>query len=145
MRNVRSLLKRKGSQVVTVDASMPVMEAVRRLHQHQIGAMPVVDDRARMVGIFSERDVVRGLAEKGVAMLEDPVRQWMTSPVHFCKPEDSIRDVMEQMTYRRVRHLPVVEDGRLVGLISIGDIVKSRLEELEEEAQVLRDLIVAGR
>jgi CBS domain-containing protein len=145
MRNVRSLLKRKGSQVVTVDASMPVMEAVRRLRQHQIGAMPVVDDRARMVGIFSERDVVRGLAEKGVAMLEDPVRQWMTNPVHFCKPEDSIRDVMEQMTYRRVRHLPVVEDGRLVGLISIGDIVKSRLEELEEEAQVLRDLIVAGR
>ncbi|CAM3298487.1 CBS domain-containing protein [Rhodothermus bifroesti] len=145
MRNVRSVLKRKGFQVITVDAGTPVIEAVRRLRQHQIGAMPVVDDRARMIGIFSERDVVRGLAEKGATVLEDPVRRWMTSPVHFCKPEDSIRDVMAQMTYRRVRHLPVVEDGRLVGLISIGDIVKSRLEELEEETQMLRDLIVAGR
>ena len=105
MRNVRSVLKRKGFQVITVDAGTPVIEAVRRLRQHQIGAMPVVDYRARMIGIFSEA----------------------------------------QMTYRRVRHLPVVEDGRLVGLISIGDIVKSRLEELEEETQMLRDLIVAGR
>ncbi len=142
---VRDVLRGKPARVITVEADTPVMEAVKRLREHQIGAMPVVDDRARMIGLFTERDVVWRLAEKGAAILEEPVRYCMTSPVHFCKPDDSIRDVMWQMTYRRIRHLPVVEDGRLIGMISIGDVVKSRLEELEEEARVLRDIVVAGR
>ncbi len=142
---VRDVLRGKPAQVITVAADVPVLEAVRRLREHQIGALPVVDDRARMIGLFTERDVVWRLADRGAALLKAPVRHCMTTPVHFCKPDDSIRDVMWQMTYRRIRHLPVVEEGRLVGMISIGDVVKSRLEELEEEARVLRDIVVAGR
>lgn len=142
---VRDVLRGKPARVITVEAETPVLEAVQLLRGHQIGAMPVVDDRARMIGLFTERDVVWRLAERGATLLEEPVRRCMTSPVHFCKPDDPIRDVMWQMTYRRIRHLPVVEDGRLVGMISIGDVVKSRLEELEAEARVLRDIVVAGR
>lgn len=95
---VREVLRGKPARIITVAADTPVREAVRRLREHQIGAMPVVDDRARMIGLFTERDVVWRLAEKGAAVLEEPVRKCMTSPVHFCKPDDSVRDAMWQMT-----------------------------------------------
>lgn len=122
-----------------------VADLVRGLHEERIGAMVVSRDGRAIEGIVSERDVVRALAERGAAVLGDRVADIMTSSVATCAPGDPVKHVMSEMTRRRIRHLPVVDGGVLAGLVSIGDVVKNRLEEMETEANVLREAYLAGR
>lgn len=133
--------KEKGSAVVSVSAKAPVRAAVDEMVSQRIGAVlvrdPAVSARAGIAGILSERDVVWGLAEHGESVLERPVADLMTADVITCAPEDSIADVMEVMTEGRFRHLPVVSGGRLAGLISIGDVVKMRLQEAAHEMEFM--------
>jgi CBS domain-containing protein len=114
------------------------------LRDRNIGALVVSEDGAAVDGILSERDVAYGLADHGSALLSFSVAQTMTRRVATCAPADSVADLMAKMTNRRLRHLPVVEDGRLVGIVSIGDLVKSRLDEIEEEARSLRSFIASA-
>ena len=141
---VRDILGTKGGGVATIRAEAAISTVVRRLRLEGIGALVVSEDDAQVVGIISERDIVTGLADQGVELLEKQVIDLMTTPVKTCTPEANIKDVMAIMTRSRVRHLPVVTDGRLVGIISIGDVVKNRLEEVELEAGVLRDAYIAS-
>ncbi len=143
---VRDILAAKGRRVVTVRPDATVANAVHRLALERVGALVVSEDDQTIAGIFSERDVVRALAEEGPDILGTGrrVAELMTRHVRTCAPEDKVKAVMAEMTRRRVRHLPVVEDGRLAGLVSIGDVVKSRLEEMELETLVLRDAYIAA-
>ncbi|MEE8536176.1 MAG: CBS domain-containing protein [Kiloniellales bacterium] len=141
---VRDILKTKGGGVATTRVDAAISTVVRRLRLEGIGALVVSEDDAQVIGIISERDIVTGLADQGVELLERQVIDLMTTPVKTCTPEVSIKDVMAIMTRSRVRHLPVVTDGRMVGIISIGDVVKNRLEEVELEAGVLRDAYIAS-
>jgi CBS domain-containing protein len=140
---VRDILAHKGSAVVTVRPDTTVATAIHRLMLERIGALVVSDDGVRVLGIVSERDIVRVVAERGADALAPDltVEAMMTRNVLTCGLEDSIKDLMTTMTQRRIRHLPVVENGRLVGIVSIGDVVKNRLEEVELEANVLREYI----
>ncbi len=142
--NVEAILKTKGHHVATVAPEAAVSDAVRRLHDLGIGALVVSVDGARLDGIVSERDIVRALADHGVATLDMRVAELMTRRVVTCTPKDTIADLMAEMTRRRIRHLPVVEQGRLVGLVSIGDVVKNRLEEMEFETTSLRQFIAGA-
>jgi CBS domain-containing protein len=141
---VRTMIAQKGERVLTIQANATIATAVEILHAEKIGALVVSDDGVGVEGILSERDVVRGLQKHGAALLDKPVSSFMTAPVKTCGMADDIQDIMAQMTRSRIRHLPVVEDGKLRGMISIGDVVKNRLEELEAEANALRDY-VTGR
>ncbi|MEX0809966.1 MAG: CBS domain-containing protein [Dongiaceae bacterium] len=140
--NVHSMLSQKGDKVVTARPDTTVIAASRMLKLERIGSVVVSSDGVRVQGILSERDIVRGLVERGPDLLEMPVSEIMTRTVTTCAPDDDIQDVMSKMTRGRIRHLPVVENGRLRGIISIGDVVKNRLEDLETETSVLRDYIV---
>lgn len=137
------MLKAKGDHVETSrpDESLPV--ALHKLTSLRIGALVVSRDGRRVDGVLSERDVVRGLNRHGGRLLELTVERVMSKSVPTCGPEDSVIKVMAEMTRTRHRHMPVVEDGSLVGIVSIGDAVKSRLDELELEAAVLRDMWIA--
>ena len=123
-------------------------EAIKKFAEHlkamHIGAMVVFDDQDKLVGIISERDIVHGIAEHGSACLNMAVGDLMTTGVVTCSAKDSIAQISRLMTDNRIRHLPVVDDGNLVGIISVGDVVKNRMEELSLEANVLRDLAIAG-
>jgi CBS domain-containing protein len=141
---VRTMIAQKGERVLTIQANATIANAVEILHAEKIGALVVSDDGVGVEGILSERDVVRGLQKHGAGLLDKPVSSFMTAPVKTCGMADDIQDIMSQMTRSRIRHLPVVEDGKLRGMISIGDVVKNRLEELEAEANALRDY-VTGR
>ena len=136
---VEAILRTKGSWVATVAPETPVATVIYKLRREHIGAMPVSPDGNEIVGIVSERDVVWGLAEHGTEILDWPATRLMTHPVKTCKPDDTIKSVMAEMTRSRLRHLPVIDRGRLVGIVSIGDVVKNRLDELELEASVMRD------
>lgn len=140
---VRDILAHKGSAVVTVRPDTTVATAVHRLMLERIGALIVSDDGSRVLGIVSERDIVRVVAERGAEALAPDltVEEIMTRHVLTCGLEDTVKDLMTTMTQRRIRHLPVVESGKLVGIVSIGDVVKNRLEEVELEANVLREYI----
>ncbi|MEX1110112.1 MAG: CBS domain-containing protein [Dongiaceae bacterium] len=140
--NVHSMLSQKGDKVVTARPDTTVIAASRLLKLERIGSVVISSDGVRVQGILSERDIVRGLVERGADLLEMPVSEIMTRTVTTCAPDDDIQDVMSKMTRGRIRHLPVVENGRLRGIISIGDVVKNRLEDLETETSVLRDYIV---
>lgn len=142
--HVESILKMKGGEVVTVSPDTGVAEAVELLRARRIGAVVVSSDGRDVDGILSERDVVRALATKGKAALDGPVKAIMTATVVTCHRADSVETVMERMTEGRFRHVPVVENGALSGMISIGDVVKARLEELSAEAEQLKEFI-AGR
>lgn len=141
---VQAMLKAKsgGAEVATIRSDITINAAIAVLKEKRIGALVVSDDGRQIAGILSERDVVRALADEGGALLERPVSSIMTSEVKTTGPSANIDDVMSEMTRSRIRHLPVVEDGALCGLVSIGDVVKHRLEELESETSVLRDFIV---
>jgi CBS domain-containing protein len=139
--NVENILKRKGTEVATIAPGATVAEALARLKEHNVGALVVSADRRTVAGILSERDIVRRLADEGARLLDQPVSAVMTKNVYSCRPDDSIAELMTQMTVRRIRHLPVVVSGRLVGIVSIGDVVKDRVEEVEQEAQALREYI----
>ena len=138
---ISSLLRRKGHEVATIDGSQSVRTALAVLAEHGIGALVVSSDGRRVEGILSERDVARGLHERGAALLTDTVSSVMTSEVHTCPSDANVHSLAQTMTDRRVRHVPVVDDGVLVGIVSIGDVVKARLDELEEERKQLVDYI----
>jgi CBS domain-containing protein len=137
---IAQILAGKGSDVVSTRPEATAAEVARLLKDKHIGAVVVLDD-GRLCGIISERDLARGLAEHGAALLEMPVAALMTRGVVTCAPEDDLRTLMQRMTDGRFRHLPVVKDGELHGIISIGDVVKHRLQELETEAHMLQDYI----
>lgn len=137
---VAAILRGKGADVVTVDAGTPVSQAVALLAERRIGAVPVLGDGA-VVGVFSERDVITGLAAGGAETLARPVSAAMTAPAVTVAPELPVLVALSLMTRRRIRHLPVLEGGRLVGLVSIGDLVKHRIDGIEREAEALREYI----
>lgn len=141
---VERILDAKGRTVETIRPDAPVDLAIHRLIDRHIGALVVSADGSHLEGVISERDLVRALARHGTRLLDMPVSQVM-SPAVTCTPDTTIRDAMASMTRTRHRHLPVVADGAVVGLVSIGDVVKHRLEEMELEASVLRDAYIAGR
>ncbi len=138
---VSSILKHKGHDVVTVAPLQTVTWVVEVLAQNRIGAVPVVSEGGQLIGIISERDIVRGMSKHAEAVLTLPAHQLMTREVKTCTPEDQLVDIMEVMTLQRIRHLPVVENGELHGIVSIGDVVKQRLEEVQSEAEELRSYI----
>ncbi|MCA0328907.1 MAG: CBS domain-containing protein [Actinobacteria bacterium] len=138
---VSDILKSKGSNVVTVDPGISVHELARVLAQHRIGCVVVSSDGTTVAGIVSERDVVRALESEGPSALEKPVGEVCTLEVFTVQPADNIEKVATLMTDRRIRHLPVVVDGSLTGLVSIGDVVKARLAELEDERAALTNYI----
>lgn len=140
---IASILMTKGGEVVTVPVGMPVQGVVALLHEHRIGAVLVVEGD-EPVGIVSERDVVKCLHEKGVAILDAAVHVIMTSPIVSASGAESVAEAMEIMTDRRIRHLPVVQEGRLIGIVSIGDLVKRRIEDAENEAGLLKEFISAA-
>jgi CBS domain-containing protein len=129
---------------VTIAAEATIEDAVALLRRKAIGAVVVTEDGAAVDGILSERDVVHALAEHGAGLLTLSVAALMTRHVFTCRPGDSIAELMAEMTERRIRHLPVLEHGRLAGIVSIGDVVKSRLDEVEYEASSLRQLITSA-
>lgn len=141
---VREILQAKGDRVVTVTPHTSCEALAHRLLMEGIGAAPVVDGDGAVRGIVSERDLVRGIAQHGAGLGEMHVEALMTPNVITCEPDSSVKDVMRLMTLRRVRHLPVMDAGRLVGIVSIGDIVKNRLDDMEMEANVLRDALIAA-
>jgi CBS domain-containing protein len=142
---VEDILRIKGSVVKTVPPHETALMLSERLRADQIGAMIVSDDGRTIDGIISERDLAYGLATHGSMLPRIPVSELMTKAVIVCSPEDSITDVINLMTLRRIRHLPVKDDDQLVGIISIGDILKHRLGEVQLEANVLRDYAMAAR
>ena len=142
--NVSQILKQKGTRIISVPDDATVGEAATLLAREGIGAVLVLDRAGRVAGILSERDLVRGLASHGERAVALGVAEVMTRNVVFCRPDDSIDRVMSEMTTRRFRHLPVTDNGKLTGIISIGDVVKYRLMETEAEAESLRQYIAAG-
>jgi CBS domain-containing protein len=138
---ISQLLRHKGPEVATIDGAESVRTALGLLADKGIGALVVSSDGRHIDGIVSERDVARGLHAHGAGLLTQPVSSLMTAQVHTCSPHMSVHDLAQTMTDHRVRHVPVVEDGALVGIVSIGDVVKARLDELEEERKQLVDYI----
>ncbi len=137
---VRAILEAKGRQIVAIEPDTLLASAAKVLADRRIGAVLVLS-RGRLQGILSERDVVRSIGEFGAAVLTLPVSAVMTRHVVSCRQTDTVGSIMELMTNRKFRHLPVVENGEIIGVISIGDIVKSRLREFENEQQALQDYI----
>ncbi|MEM9222175.1 MAG: CBS domain-containing protein [Pseudomonadota bacterium] len=137
---VKAILDGKGGAVFSMAPRATIAEVAGELSTRRIGAVLITEGEA-VVGILSERDVVRAIAERGAAALEEPAAQVMTQKVETCRRDDLIHDVMERMTAARFRHMPVVEEGRLIGLISIGDVVKHRIEEAERESDEMRAYI----
>lgn len=137
---VRAILDIKGHQVESVEPQTTLAEAAKLLAERKIGAVLVMSSE-RMEGILSERDIVRSLGERGAAVLTEPISSVMTRRVVSCKPQDTVASIMEVMTNGKFRHLPVIDGGVVVGLISIGDIVKWRVQEYENEQEALRQYI----
>ena len=142
--NVETILRAKGANVETVRPDCSVQEAAQKLTQARIGALVVSADGRRIAGILSERDIIRQIAAAGAGALAQRIDQVMVREVITCAPGDTVNHLMEVMTERRIRHLPVVDEGLLVGIVSIGDVVKGRIEETEHEAAALRQYITAG-
>ncbi len=140
---VRQILKSKGATVTAVPAAEPVRNVATLLHESRIGSVIVHNEELMPIGILSERDIVRGIAEQGATALDAPASTLMTADIITCGPDDHIDRLMQVMTDQRVRHLPVLENGHLAGIISIGDLVKARIGELESEGEALRTYISA--
>ncbi|SMD14257.1 CBS domain-containing protein [Lentzea albidocapillata] len=140
---IADVLRTKGSAVATIDPDVPVSELLRALAEHNIGAIVVVGSSG-VAGIVSERDVVRRLHEVGVSLLSSPVSAIMTADVFTCSPSDTVDSLTVVMTERRFRHVPVLSDGQLVGIVSIGDVVKSRIGQLEQSQDQLQAYIAQG-
>jgi len=143
--SVRALLNRKPTGVVTIRPTATSAEAARMLIEQGVGGLPVVDDQDKLIGFLSERDFVR-MVDGGLDDLTDrPVSVVMRRPAPSCSADDSIQAIMQRMTRERLRHLVVLDGGRIAGVISVGDIVKQRVEQLETETGVLRDYVAAQR
>jgi len=140
---IAEILGEKGIEVHTALPWITVADANRRLADADVGALIVCDAERRIRGILSERDIVRGLAKRGPAVLDEKVEAVMTHDVHTCAPQETVARAMALMTRFRYRHLPVVDHGKLVGIVSIGDLVKHRVMEMEVETGVLRDRVIA--
>jgi CBS domain-containing protein len=138
---VKSILSAKGGDVISIEPTATLDTAVKTLAEHKIGALLVLGPDRRVIGILSERDIVRVLAERGASVLSQPLAQVMTRKVITCSQSDSVGVLMERMTTGKFRHLPVIEDEQVIGVVSIGDVVKHRLQEIEHESAALRDYI----
>ena len=142
--NIEAVVQAKGRHVETVTPDTPIADVCQRLRMKNIGALVVSRDGEHIDGIISERDIVWGLAREGAEVLRKSVAHAMTKSVITCAPDDHLTKVMAIITSKRIRHLPVVADGKLAGIVSIGDLMKTRLQEVELEASVLRDVYLAG-
>jgi CBS domain-containing protein len=142
--NVETILRNKGNSVATIRPDATVAEAVDILNRKRIGALVVSEDGHGVDGILSERDIVIALAEHAADLLSRPVGEIMTRTVITCGPSDTVGELMAEMTNRRIRHFPVVAEGRLCGIVSIGDLVKNRLDEVEFEASSMRSFIAGA-
>jgi CBS domain-containing protein len=142
--NVASILKLKGRGVVTTRTDTSLLEIAKLLEQHGIGCVVVEGDEGKVAGIVSERDIVRAIGKSGTKVLKEPVSTYMTTTVVTARESDTIDRLMAEMTTHRFRHMPIVERGRLIGLVSIGDVVKMRIAEAEMEAAAMRDYISTG-
>jgi len=141
---VKAILSRKGRDVVTIAPTANLSEAVKLLAERRIGAVVVTGADNRVAGILSERDIVRTFAERGAAALDDNVAAVMTRKVTTCAETDTVVAIMERMTAGKFRHVPVLDQGQLIGVISIGDVVKHRVEEIEGETNALREYIATA-
>jgi len=139
---ISAILSGKGSEVISVESTTPVSEAVRLFAERRIGAVPVIDD-GRVVGIFSERDVIYSLAKLGAVALDGHVKDIMTSPAVTVSPDSAVIAALSLMSRRRIRHLPVIEGDVAIGFVSIGDLVKFRIDRIEAEAAAMRDYIAS--
>lgn len=139
--NVKDILAAKGRDVVVIEPTANLHSAAKLLASRKIGAIVILGAGRRIAGILSERDIVRAVAVGGTTALDLPVGQAMTRDVMTCSADDTCAEIMERMTRGKFRHLPVVQDGKMVGLISIGDVVKQRVEEIERESDAMRDYI----
>ncbi|KAA0697480.1 CBS domain-containing protein [Neorhizobium sp. P12A] len=139
--SVKSILDTKGRNVVTATANTTLAEAAKILNQKRIGALVVVGVEGKIAGIFTERDVVNAVAKSGKDSLDQPISSLMTAKVHRCKEDTTVDELMELMTQRRFRHVPVEDKGKLSGIISIGDVVKSRIREIELETEQIKAYI----
>lgn len=142
--NVQTILRHKGRSVVTIHPDATVERAIAILRLRGIGALVVSDDGEGVLGILSERDIVEALGRFGGELLQISVAEVMSCPVVTCEPDDSVAELMAEMTNRRVRHFAVVSEGRLCGIVSIGDLVKNRLDEIEFEAHSMRSFIAGA-
>jgi CBS domain-containing protein len=146
---VKAILSHKGTAVITIAPTARLCDAIQILDEHQIGAVVITDANQQVIGILSERDIVRTLAHNarnaGACQLcDEPVGHVMTRKIETCTQADTVRQIMQRMTERKSRHLPVVEDGRLVGIISIGDVVKHRILEMEFESNALHQYVLTA-
>lgn len=141
---VSQLLKSKGSQVYTVSEETNIIEISRILSEKRIGVVVIINKSKNVIGIISERDIIRGLSKYGEKVLDMPSKALMTKNVITIGLDSHIDELMREMTNSRIRHMPIVEDEKLVGLISIGDVVKNRVEELQAEGDMLREYIASG-
>jgi len=141
---VKEILGKKSREVITILSDKSLLDASKLLTRHNIGALIVVNKKNEPVGILSERDIVRNIAERSVSALDTAIETAMTKDIIIGFPEDALSDVSSTMTNRRIRHLPIVEDKDLIGMISIGDIVKAQLDHAEHEAHNLRQYITGG-
>jgi len=138
---IKNILVGRRGNVVTIEPTANLTAAIKLLAERRIGAVVILGADRRIIGILSERDIVRVLAEHGPSVLNEPISQFMTRDVKTCSPDDTIESLMERMTTGKFRHMPVLEQGKLIGIVSIGDVVKSRVEDIEREAAALRDYI----
>lgn len=142
--NVATILREKGKEVITANSDTSLLDIAKTLRENSIGCIVVSDGKDGIAGIVSERDLVRAIADSGTDILKSPVSRSMTKKVITCRISDTIHTIMSAMTDGRFRHMPVVEDGKLIGLISIGDVVRLRIAEAELEAAAMRDYIATG-
>ena len=142
--NVETILRNKGNRVATIRPEATVGDAVEMLNRERIGALVVSGDGAGVDGILSERDIVMALGDHGADLMSRPVSAIMTRNVITCEPNETVGELMAEMTNRRIRHFPVMADGRLCGIVSIGDLVKNRLDEIEYEAHSMRSFIAGA-
>ncbi len=141
--NVASILDRKGRDVATAPENITLREAARELRKRRIGALVIMNDAGEIAGILSERDIVRAMADKGGIAADMPASQFMSRDICTCRLSDTTEELMAVMTERRFRHLPVIEGGRLAGIVSIGDVVLQRMEEMAFEAEQMKQYIVS--
>ena len=142
--NIAQILKSKGRAVATARPDATLGEIIGKLAQRRIGAIVIVGDNGEVAGILSERDVIRRLGERGAEALQEPASQIMTAAVITCQESSTLDELMELMTQGRFRHVPVIEDGALVGIVSIGDIVKNHIAEVEMEVTAMRGYFATG-
>jgi CBS domain-containing protein len=144
MTTVNAILAGKGREIVSIEPNASLASAVARLAEKRIGAVLILGADSRIVGILSERDIVRALAERGSAALGEPVSQTMTRKVSTCSETETVASIMERMTEGKFRHFPVVDQGRAIGLVSIGDVVKYRLQQMESDSAAMHDYILTA-